>query len=89
MRTATTRQGQAVVGVARRLLGVGAGEQIPTVTEIGVGSGTVQAALRALREAGAISLCSHGHLGTTLVRWGALASGEHGEIGARFRALLS
>jgi len=68
----TTRQGEAIVGVARRLLSVPVGEQIPTVTElgseIGVGSGTVQAALRSLREAGAIDLSSHGHRGTKLVK---------------------
>jgi hypothetical protein len=66
-----SRQGAAVVGVAERLLGVRVGDRIPTVTElsdgIGVGSGTVQAALRTLRAAGAVSLSSHGHLGTLLV----------------------
>lgn len=60
----------AIEGVAARLLAVGVGRQIPTVTElgaaIGVGSGTVQGALRSLREAGAISLSAHGHLGTIL-----------------------
>jgi hypothetical protein len=70
--SSTTRQADAIVGVARRLIGIPAGSQIPTVTElgseIGVGSGTVQAALRSLREADAIELSSHGHLGTRLVR---------------------
>jgi YhfZ C-terminal domain/Helix-turn-helix domain len=67
----TTRQGEAIVGVARRLLPVPVGDQIPTVTELEtelrVGSGTVQAALRSLREAAAIELSSHGHRGTKLV----------------------
>lgn len=71
MQLRTTRQGEAIVGVARLLLSVPVGEQIPTVTELGtalrVGSGTVQAALRSLREAAAIELSSHGHRGTKLV----------------------
>lgn len=81
----TTRQGQAIVGVARRLLTVPVDAQIPTMTELGaelaVGSGTVQAALRTLQEDGAIALSSHGHLGTKLVSrdvaalWGATGGG--------------
>jgi hypothetical protein len=70
-RPGISRHTEAVVGVARRLLAIPVGEQIPTVTElgaeIGVGSGTVQAALRSLRDARAIDLSSHGHLGTKLV----------------------
>jgi hypothetical protein len=71
MQGGTTRQGEAIVAVARRLISLPVGEQIPTVTtlgaEIGVGSGTVQAALRRLREAAAIELSSHGHRGTKLI----------------------
>lgn len=71
IRPGSTRQGDAIVGVARRLLAVPLDSQIPTLTEfgtdLGVGSGTVQAALRSLRDAGTVALSSHGHLGTKLV----------------------
>jgi hypothetical protein len=62
------RQAQAAQTVARRLIAIGVGERIPTVAalaaESGTGAGTVQAALRMLEDAGAVSLSSHGHQGT-------------------------
>jgi hypothetical protein len=60
-----------VAAVARRLLTVPVGARIPSISELShdaqAGSGTVQAAIHALRDAGAVELASHGHLGTTLV----------------------
>lgn len=57
--------------VAEQLLGVEEGGRIPTTAELaaraGVGAGTVQAALKTLQDSGAVTLSTHGHLGTTLV----------------------
>lgn len=67
----SSKHAATVAAVARRLLAVEVGDQIPTVAELSAeaqaGSGTVQAALRALRDAGVVELSSHGHLGTKLV----------------------
>lgn len=57
--------------LARELLVIGAGGRLPTAMQLqerlGVGSGTVQRAIRELEWAGAIELNSRGHLGTRLV----------------------
>jgi YhfZ C-terminal domain/Helix-turn-helix domain len=58
--------------VARDLLTRGPGDRIPTALQYqhltGVGSGTVQKALRTLQSTGAVSLRSRGHAGTILVQ---------------------
>jgi len=58
--------------VARDLLTRGSGDRIPTALQYqhltGVGSGTVQKALRTLQSTGAVSLRSRGHAGTILVQ---------------------
>lgn len=58
--------------VARDLLTCGQGDRIPTALQYqqltGVGSGTVQKALRTLQSTGAVSLRSRGHAGTILVQ---------------------
>lgn len=62
----------AVQLVAKDLLTRAQGERIPTALQYqqltGVGSGTVQKALRILQSTGAVSLRSRGHAGTLLVR---------------------
>jgi YhfZ C-terminal domain/Helix-turn-helix domain len=62
----------AVQLVARDLLTRVQGERIPTALQYqqltGVGSGTVQKALRTLQGVGAVSLRSRGHAGTLLLR---------------------
>ncbi|MCA1218664.1 YhfZ family protein [Streptomyces sp. 8L] len=54
--------------IAKDALRVGAGGRLPTTTHyqevLGVGSGTVQKALRHLRSEGALSLVARGHQGT-------------------------
>lgn len=69
-----TRNGHTARQVAALLLGQGtdgAGARLPRVRDLaerlGVGNGTVQAALRLLEEAGAITTVARGHLGTFLV----------------------
>lgn len=56
--------------LARFMLGVGDGERIPPVAalsqQLGVGTGTVQSALQALADSGALTLTPRGHLGTTV-----------------------
>lgn len=56
------------VVIARDILGLGIGGRIPTTVHyqntLGIGSGTVQKALRELKDAGAVSLVAHGHQGT-------------------------
>ena len=58
--------------VARDLLTRGPGDRIPTALQYqqltGVGSGTVQKALRTLQSTGAVSLRSRGHAGTILIQ---------------------
>lgn len=58
--------------VARDLLSRGPGNRIPTALQYqqltGVGSGTVQKALRTLQSTGSVSLRSRGHAGTILVQ---------------------
>lgn len=58
--------------VARDLLTRGPGDRIPTALHYqqltGVGSGTVQKALRTLQSTGAVSLRSRGHAGTILIQ---------------------
>jgi Helix-turn-helix domain/YhfZ C-terminal domain len=60
-----------LVSIARDLLLRQPGDRIPTVLEyqdrLGIGSGTVQARLRALVGIGAIELRARGHQGTILV----------------------
>ncbi|MFF8783416.1 GntR family transcriptional regulator YhfZ [Streptomyces sp. NPDC015125] len=69
-----TRNGHAARQLAALLLrqgADGAGARLPRVRDVaerlGVGNGTVQAALRLLEEAGAITTVARGHLGTFLV----------------------
>ncbi|MFG2529870.1 GntR family transcriptional regulator YhfZ [Streptomyces sp. NPDC048516] len=69
-----TRNGHAARQLAALLLrqgAGGAGARLPRVRDVaerlGVGNGTVQAALRLLEEAGAITTVARGHLGTFLV----------------------
>lgn len=69
--TLSRRQAVAQAVVARRLIAAEVGERIPTVAQLaaeaGTGTGTVQAALKALDEEGAVTLTRHGHQGTVLV----------------------
>ncbi|MGW7489765.1 GntR family transcriptional regulator YhfZ [Streptomyces sp. NPDC054786] len=69
-----TRNGHAARQLAALLIrqgADGAGMRLPRVRDfaerLGVGNGTVQAALRLLEEAGAIKTVARGHLGTFLV----------------------
>lgn len=66
-----TKNGLAARKIAQRLLSVPIGKRIPRVSdfvsELSIGRGTVQGALRLLEEMGAIRLESRGHLGTFLV----------------------
>ncbi len=68
--TIRSKHAETVAAVARRLLTVPVGDRIPPVSELAravhAGSGTVQAAVQTLRDAGVVALSSHGHLGTTL-----------------------
>lgn len=65
-----SRNGLAAMQLARQILALPVGEQLPRArdiaVELGVGNGTVQAGLQLLEQAGAISTTSHGRLGTTL-----------------------
>ncbi|MEW2544685.1 YhfZ family protein [Streptomyces sp. NPDC047002] len=69
--TSTTDQagtGDPVEAIARDALRLGVGGRLPTTTHyqavLGVGSGTVQKALRRLRSEGALALTARGHQGT-------------------------
>jgi YhfZ C-terminal domain/Helix-turn-helix domain len=57
--------------LARELLGYCPGQRLPTVVDyqerLGVGSGTIQSRIGALKAIGAIELAAHGHRGTYLV----------------------
>lgn len=57
-----------VVAIARDILRLGVEARLPTTLayqeRLGVGSGTVQKAIKELREAGAVDLVSRGHMGT-------------------------
>ena len=65
-----TKQGETVIKLAELLLPVSVNYRLPSVSEccnlLGAGSGTVQAALRALSDAGAINMEAHGHQGTVI-----------------------
>lgn len=65
-----TKQGFTARVLARRLLGMPEGARVPGVAELaaecGVGYGTVQEAVRLLRETGAVGLRSRGAQGTVL-----------------------
>ncbi|AQS56362.1 MAG: GntR family transcriptional regulator [Novibacillus thermophilus] len=65
-----TKNGLAARKIAGRLLSVKPGERIPRVSdfasELSLGRGTVQGALRLLEDMGAIDLEARGHLGTFL-----------------------
>ncbi|RSO04927.1 GntR family transcriptional regulator [Streptomyces sp. WAC 06783] len=70
-----TRNGHAARRLAALLINQpteGEGARLPRVrdlaTELGVGNGTVQAALQLLEESGAMDTVARGHLGTFLVR---------------------
>lgn len=62
------KTGVTISNVALSLLSKSAGDRIPPISyyqeEYGVSRGTIQNALNYLKEAGAIQLASHGHLGT-------------------------
>lgn len=68
--TIPPRQLLAARTVARRLVACPHGGRVPTIAalaaEAGTGAGTVQAALKLLTDAGAVTLSSHGHQGTLL-----------------------
>lgn len=63
-----TAGGTPLEAIARDILRAGIGGRLPTTTEyqsrLGVGSGTVQKALRDLRGGGAVDVVSRGHQGT-------------------------
>lgn len=65
-----TKQGLMARILARRLIGMEAGERVPGVAELarehGVGHGTVQEALRLLEESGAVRMRRRGAQGTIL-----------------------
>ena len=65
-----TKQGEAAVKLAGLLLTTPVGARLPSISEycamLGAGSGTVQAALRALTDAGALSIEAHGNRGTVV-----------------------
>ncbi len=66
------KSGQAVSFLAGELLKIGVGDRIPTFSQFaahGVFSrGTLQNAMGALEQIGAVALEKHGHMGTLLVR---------------------
>ena len=66
-----TKQGEVIIKLAEHLLQVGPGDRLPSVSDycalLSAGSGTVQAALKTLIDAGAIVLESHGYQGTHVV----------------------
>lgn len=65
-----TRSGRVAQAIARRVLDLELGAQLPTVTELagqhGVGIGTVQKAVTLLRDEGCIDIQARGTLGTFL-----------------------
>lgn len=62
---------QVQQALARVMLRAPDGDRLPTVTQLcrdfGVGSGTVQSAMRALADQEAVSIVARGHLGTAVV----------------------
>jgi len=66
--TATPAQLPPMAAIARDILRLGVSGRLPTTLEyqarLGVGSGTVQKAIRQLRDDGAVQLRSRGHQGT-------------------------
>ncbi|WP_159011878.1 YhfZ family protein [Streptomyces sp. NRRL F-5123] len=68
MPSSTPMHGDPSAAIARDALRVGTGGRLPTTTHyqdtLGVGSGTVQKALRGLRDERALSLVARGHQGT-------------------------
>lgn len=66
-----TRNGIAVIQIAKKLMGFSPGDRIPKISEfaekLNMGRGTVQIALKRLEESGAIKLESRGHQGTFLI----------------------
>jgi DNA-binding transcriptional ArsR family regulator len=67
-----TKNGIALVKIAKILMGVSSGNRIPKISELsdqlGMGRGTVQVALKRLEETGIIQLESRGHQGTYLLQ---------------------
>ncbi|HEY0188065.1 MAG TPA: GntR family transcriptional regulator YhfZ [Cellulomonas sp.] len=65
-----SRNGLAAMQLARRLLALPVGDQLPRVrdmaVDLGCGNGTIQVALELLEQSGAITTRSRGHLGTFL-----------------------
>lgn len=63
-----SRQGEATMALARRLLGFRLGDRLPTfhsmAQEFGVSNGTLQSAMGVLSESGAVSVESRGRLGS-------------------------
>lgn len=90
-----TRNGRAARRFAVLLLDHAEDARLPRLRdlaeELGVGNGTVQAALRLLEEARAVETTARGHLGTFLARadrgalWHAAARPVHAERGGRDR----
>jgi hypothetical protein len=83
---AETPKRRAMIHIARRALALRPGDRLPNIDqlreEIGVGAGTVQIALRALRERDAITLKTRQHHGTILVARQLDALWRQAELGA-------
>ena len=66
-----TKIDEAMQVVAQAALGIPVGGQVPTTLELSrvakAGSGTIQSALRALEESGAVTISSHGSFGRRVV----------------------
>ncbi len=65
-----TKQGETALAVANFLIGLKLGARLPNISDLcaklGVGAGTVQAALKMLEDSGEITLQSRGHQGTVI-----------------------
>ncbi|MDR1237223.1 MAG: GntR family transcriptional regulator [Propionibacteriaceae bacterium] len=71
--TAPSAREHAVRNLALRILRTGPGQTLPPIlelqSELGVGSGTLQQALRQLTSLGGVELRTHGHQGTVIEAW--------------------
>lgn len=65
-----TKQGEAAIAVANLLIELEQGARLPNISDLcvslGVGAGTVQAALKMLEDSGEITLQPRGHQGTVI-----------------------
>jgi len=66
-----SKNGEVTMGLAREFIGYNVGDRIKTIEEyadnFGTGRGTIQSAIKFLRDEGAINLESRGHLGTFIL----------------------